>query len=110
MPERIRKPPGRQEIAETRAQLNEFGRVLAAEHEEREVKTGDHIRRELCEIGILERRSGIRIPAAPEEPRRSAESLNKLCRHRSKAAWSEGEAGGQTCCNSSATSDAMNSI
>src|SRR4029079_5494260 len=38
------------------------------------------------------------------------DSPNRLRRHRSKAAWSEGEAGGQTCCNSSATSEAICAI
>src|SRR5439155_1194441 len=41
--------------------------------------------------------------------RRSAESPKRLCRQRSKAAWSAGEAGGQTRCSSSATSEAMRS-
>src|SRR6267143_1033442 len=42
--------------------------------------------------------------------RRSAESAKRLRRHRSKAAWSAGEAGGQTRCSSSATSAAMLSM
>src|SRR5439155_19870448 len=41
--------------------------------------------------------------------RRSAESPKRLRRQRSNAAWSAGEAGGQTRCSSSATSEAMRS-
>jgi hypothetical protein len=44
--------------------------VLAAEHEQRKIEAGDHIRRELREIGIFERRAGVLVTAAPQKPRR----------------------------------------
>src|SRR5215510_8788966 len=62
MPERIRKLARRQPVSKTCLQshqihtfsVNILKRVLAAEHEEREVEAGDHIRRELGKVRFLE--------------------------------------------------------
>src|SRR5882762_5055944 len=86
VPERIGKLTRRQAVAECRLQpdqvhplaLHVFDAVLAAEHEEREIQSGEHVGRELREVRVLERRRRILMPAAPQQPRRQAAPQRRI--------------------------------
>jgi len=110
VPERIGELPWRQAVAERRLQpdqvhplaLHVFDAVLAAEHEKRDIQSGEHIGRELREIRVLERCRRILMPASPQKTRRQVAPQRRIAKEAVPAAVE-----GRLVCGRSRRTDAL---